>query len=132
MTEQPRPTIEHLLGPSPAQLQQEAALPSGYIPERWLQIEAIEVQRMREGLAQALKERVAAYPEGEVQRRSNTVRRYFGDLTLPPSFLDGPYAASRRLNFYEMLSRIVDVEQEEAIVPDVDTRVPFSSTGLDK
>lgn len=133
MTEQANQGIEHLLNPTPEQLQQEHEMGQrGFIPERWMQIEAAETQRMRSGMEQALQERMKDWKEGEVEQRQATVRRYFGDLMQPPSFEGGPYAAERWLNLYEMLPRVIDIKQNEEVVPDLDGRVPFSSLGLEK
>ncbi len=133
MSEQGNSEIEGLLNPNSEESQQERGLiEKGFIPERWLQIEAAETQRMSAGLESALQDRKKDWKEAEIPQRQATVRRYFGELMLPPSFQDGPYAANQWLNLYEMLPRIIDMKQDESIVPDVDGRVPFSSLGLEK
>lgn len=132
MSEQANQGIDHLLNPAPEQLQQERETGrQGFIPERWMQIEAAETQRMRSGMEQALQERMKNWKEGDVEQRQATVRRYFGDLMQPPSFEGGPYAAVRWLNLQEMLPRVIDIKQE-GVVPYVDGRVPFSSLQLEK
>ena len=133
MAEQANQGIEHLLTPTPKQVQQEHELgQKGFIPDRWMQIEAAETQRMQAGMEQALQERMKDWKEGDIEQRRATVRRYFGDLMQPPSFEGGSYAAERWLNLYEMLPRVIDIKQDEVVVPDVDGRVPFSSLGLEK
>jgi hypothetical protein len=125
--------IEHLLNPPAEQAEAEAqGGKRGLIPDRWLQIEAVETERLQTSMEETLQERVKNWKEGEIDRRRTTVREYFGDLMHAPSFQGGPYAADRWLNMYEMLPRIIDIKQDEVIVPDVDNRVPFSSLGLEK
>lgn len=125
--------LNNLLNPTSAQLREEYEMAQqGLMPERWLQIEAAETQRMYTAMEQALQERMKNWTEGEFLQRQAKLRIYFGDLMQPPSFAVGPYAAERWMNLYEMLPRIIDIKQDEAIVPDVDGRVLFSSLGLDK
>ncbi|KKS45147.1 hypothetical protein A3J20_05005 [Candidatus Gottesmanbacteria bacterium RIFCSPLOWO2_02_FULL_42_29] len=124
---------DDLFHPTADQLQNEAELGrKGFIPERWQQIEAVEVTRMRQGMEQALLERTRNMSSEAFEQRRTTVNRYFGELLQPPSFEGGPYAAARWLNLHEMLTRVIDFKQDEGIVPDVDGRVPFQSMGLDK
>lgn len=132
MTEQTDLEINKLLNPPEEVIQQEEELKGGYIPERWLKIEEIENKRIRSGIKDALQERAQNMTETDIESRRETVRRYFGDLMQEPSFPNGPYAAQRWLNLPEMMYRIVDVEKDKSIVPDVDGRVPFQSLGFDK
>lgn len=127
------PDIEVLLNPSTTQLESEKSLlPKGMIPERWIQIENVETLRITTRLGQALEDRKKSWPENELKTRQETTTRYFKDLMLEPSFEGGPYASEQWLNVFEMIPRIVDIKQDESIVPDVDGRVPFKSLGLDK
>lgn len=110
----------------------EAQLSSGRIPERWMKIEALEVERMTQELAEVLQERAEKMSQEELQVRLNTLQRHWDELMLSPSFPGGPYALRQHLNFYELLPRVIDIKADEALVPDKDERISFSSLAFDK
>jgi len=127
------PSLEDLLQPTPEQLQQEKELgQKGYIPERWIKIEGLERTRMQAALETALQERLKKVKPEEIEQRKQTVRRYFSELMEPPSFENGPYAAARWLSLFEMMRRVVDLERDSGLVPDVDPWVSFHSNKLEK
>ncbi len=132
MKEQPR-NVEHLLKPTPEELEREREMGmKGFIPERWLEIERIEMRRMQAGMEEALRKRLDEMEEGAIEQRQATVQRYFRDLMLDPSFKGGPYAAAQWLNLHEMFRRIIDKRQDENIIPSADERISFKSFALDK
>lgn len=131
-TDQPS-SIDELLTPTPAQAaEEEATKYTGIIPDRYRKIENFESVRMRRGLEAALRQKAEVMTDDEIEERRKTADRYMQEQLIPPSVENGPYAAAHWRSLYEMADRVVNRDEAAKHVPDVDPRISFSSSSLER